>query len=79
MPRKIFFGTTPVFLDNQVRLLVEWRERLERQLGVEVHFVQRGSYGEITELLLADQLDIAWVCGYPYVTHADRMKLLGKR
>lgn len=75
-PRKIFFGTTPVFLDNQVRLLVEWRERLERQLGAEVHFVQRGSYGEITELLLADQLDIAWVCGYPYVTHADRMKLL---
>lgn len=75
-PRKILFGTTAVFLDNQVRLLGKWRARLEEQLGVEVRFVQRGSYGEITEMLLADQLDVAWVCGYPYVTHADRMKLL---
>ncbi|SAL75515.1 phosphonate ABC transporter, periplasmic phosphonate-binding protein [Caballeronia peredens] len=75
-PRKILFGTTAVFLDNQMRLLAKWRTRLEEQLGMEVHFVQRGSYGEITEMLLADQLDVAWVCGYPYVTHADRMKLL---
>ncbi len=74
--RKILFGTTAVFLDNQVRLLDKWRARLEEQLGAEVHFVQRGSYGEITEMLLADELDIAWVCGYPYVTHADRMRLL---
>ncbi|MGV7240272.1 substrate-binding domain-containing protein [Caballeronia sp. M23-90] len=74
--KKILFGTTAVFLDNQVRLLAKWRARLEQQLGAEVAFVQRRSYGEITELLLADQLDLAWVCGYPYVTHADKMKLL---
>jgi len=74
--QKLLFGTTAVFLDNQVRLLAKWRARLESQLEQEVHFVQRGSYGEITELLLADQIDIAWVCGYPYVTHDDRMKLL---
>ena len=76
MPRKVLFGTTAVFLDNQARLLTKWRSRLEAQLGTEVHFVQRGSYGEITEMLLADQIDVAWICGYPYVTHADRMKLL---
>lgn len=74
--RKILFGTTAVFLDNQVRLLAKWRSRLEEQLDQEVQFVQRGSYGEITDLLLADQLDLAWVCGYPYVEHDDRMKLL---
>ncbi|WP_233847959.1 substrate-binding domain-containing protein [Paraburkholderia sp. HD33-4] len=74
--QKLLFGTTAVFLDNQVRLLSKWRAYLESRLEQEVHFVQRGSYGEITELLLADQIDIAWVCGYPYVTHADRMKLL---
>lgn len=74
--QKLLFGTTAVFLDNQVRLLSKWRARLEAQLEQEVHFVQRGSYGEITELLLADQIDIAWVCGYPYVTHADEMRLL---
>jgi phosphonate transport system substrate-binding protein len=73
---KLLFGTTPVFLDNQIRLLGKWRAELEAKLGQEVAFIQRGNYGEITELLLADQLDAAWVCGYPYVTHADRLKLL---
>ncbi|AHN74564.1 ABC transporter substrate-binding protein [Pandoraea pnomenusa] len=74
--QKVLFGTTAVFLDNQVRLLSKWRAHLESHLEQEVQFVQRGSYGEITEMLLADQLDVAWVCGYPYVTHTDRMKLL---
>jgi phosphonate transport system substrate-binding protein len=74
--RKLLFGTTPVFLDDQFRFLAKWSARLEDQLGQGVHFIQRGSYQEITELLLADQLDAAWVCGYPYVRHADRMKLL---
>jgi phosphonate transport system substrate-binding protein len=41
-----------------------------------VAFVQRGSYREISDLLLTDQLDFAWVCGYPYVRHRAGMRLL---
>jgi phosphonate transport system substrate-binding protein len=41
-----------------------------------VSFIRRGSYSGITDLLLQGKLDFAWVCGYPYVRHADQMRLL---
>lgn len=69
-------GTTAVILDDQVTFLNAWKAYLERQLDRPVQFVQRGSYREITELLLNDQLDFAWVCGYPYVRNRPAMKLL---
>ncbi len=69
-------GLTPVFLDNQASFLNVWRAYLESKLGVPVEFVQRQRYGEITELLLLNQLDIAWVCGFPYIRHLNRSQLL---
>jgi phosphonate transport system substrate-binding protein len=69
-------GLTPVFLDNQSSFLNVWRAYLESKLGVPVEFVQRQRYGEITELLLLNQLDIAWVCGFPYIRHLNRSQLL---
>ncbi|WP_082829966.1 PhnD/SsuA/transferrin family substrate-binding protein [Ectothiorhodospira sp. BSL-9] len=69
-------GLTPVFLDDQAAFLQRWREDLSRRLGRPVRFVQRASYREVTELLLEGRLDAAWLCGFPYVLHEDRLRLL---
>lgn len=69
-------GTTAVILDDQVAFLNDWQRYLERRLEREVVFVQRGSYREITALINSDQLDVAWVCGYPYVANRATMRLL---
>ncbi len=70
------FGTTPVFLDNQLSMLGAWQAHLEAALLHPVQFVQRGSYREISDLLLSDGIDVAWVCGFPYIVHEARMRLL---
>lgn len=69
-------GTTPVFLDDDVAFLRDWQSYLQRELGRPVAFVQRRSYREVSELLLAEKLDAAWICGFPYVRYRDRMRLL---
>jgi len=69
-------GLTPVFLDDQVAFLNSWRSYLERRLRQPLVFVQRGSYREVVNLLNQGQLDCAWLCGYPYVRHRERMRLL---
>lgn len=70
------FGTTPVFLDDRVALLGLWQAYLRQRTGQEVTFVQRGSYREIVDLLLSDRVDIAWLCGYPYVMYEKRLALV---
>ena len=52
-------GTTPVFLDDDVAFLREWQGYLQGELGRPVVFVQRRSYREVSELLLAQKLDAA--------------------
>ncbi|NMG14161.1 PhnD/SsuA/transferrin family substrate-binding protein [Aromatoleum bremense] len=69
-------GLTPVFLDDQMSFLSQWRRWLEVKLGSTVVFVQRGSYREVMDLLRAGKLDFAWVCGYPYVRHRQELKLV---
>ena len=69
-------GLTPVFLDDQMSFLSQWRRWLEVKLGRTVVFVQRGSYREVMDLLRAGKLDFAWVCGYPYVRHRQELKLV---
>lgn len=72
----IRIGTTAVILEDQVGFLNEWKAYLQDKLGGTVAFVQRGSYREITELLTHDDLDFAWVCGYPYARNKAVMRLL---
>lgn len=67
------FGTTPVFLNEQIALLELWQRQLEARLERPVRFVQRGSYREIVDLLLADGVEAAWLCGHPLVLHAARL------
>ena len=69
-------GTTPVFLDDDVAFLRDWQAYLQRELDRPVTFVQRRSYREVSELLIAEKLDAAWICGFPYVRYRDRMRLL---
>jgi phosphonate transport system substrate-binding protein len=69
-------GLTPVFLDDHVRFLHAWQSYLERRMGRPVEFVQRKSYREINELLLRDEIDFAWVCGFPYVQHWHTFQLV---
>ena len=69
-------GTTPVFLDDDVAFLRDWQAYLQRELRRPVVFVQRRSYREVSELLLAEKLDTAWICGFPYVRYRDHMRLL---
>lgn len=70
------FGLTPVFLDSDLELLRDLEDYLVRALGMGVQLMKRRTYQEIMALLLSGQLDAAWVCGYPYVQHADRLALL---
>jgi phosphate/phosphite/phosphonate ABC transporter binding protein len=70
------FGLTPVFLTNDQELLTLIRAYLEEALGTRVQLVQRRTYQEITAMLLAGQIDAAWICGYPYVRHRDAFALV---
>jgi phosphonate transport system substrate-binding protein len=72
----IRIGTTAVILEDQVSFLDDWRRYLEQHLHGRAVFVQRGSYREITALINNDELDFAWVCGYPYVANRATMRLL---
>lgn len=69
-------GLTPVFLDDQVAFLNTWRSYLETRLKRPVVFVQRASYREIIDMLRGRQLAVAWICGAPYVRHANELRLL---
>ncbi len=70
------FGTTPVFLNEQVGLLERWQRHLESALGQSVRFLQRGSYREIVDLLLNDGVEAAWLCGHPLVLHESRLSVI---
>ncbi|NYH18797.1 substrate-binding domain-containing protein [Paraburkholderia bryophila] len=72
----VAFGTTAVFLDDEINLLDRWSSELGNVCGADVRFVQRNSYREIDDLLAAGRLDVAWVCGFPYVTHPHTMRLM---
>ncbi|TCM87122.1 PhnD/SsuA/transferrin family substrate-binding protein [Rhodovulum steppense] len=69
-------GLTPVFLDNEWRVLEALAAHVRGVTGREVEFVQRRTYKEVVALLLLGELDAAWLCGYPFLQHADRLSVL---
>lgn len=69
-------GVTPVILDDRLDLLQNWQHYLEVKLQQPVQFVQRRSYQEVVDLLLAGNIDFAWLCGYPFVQHKPQLRLL---
>ena len=61
------FGLTPVFLDSDLALLRDLTNHLEVALDAPVQLVKRRTYQEVVAMLLAGQLDAAWICGFPYI------------
>jgi phosphonate transport system substrate-binding protein len=54
---------------------VYYRQLLDyigRNLGRDVQFIQRKTYGEINELLGKGQIDLAFICSGPYVTGKEK-------
>ena len=70
------FGLTPVFLDERVRLLQQWRDYLESALAAPVEFVQRGTYAQVLDVLRSGHAQFAWICGYPYVLRQRELRLV---
>lgn len=70
------FGLTPVFLTSDLELLGNLAAYLKQALRRDVQLVTRRTYQEITALLLAGQLDAAWICGYPFVQYRPQLELL---
>ena len=75
-PARMRIGLTAVILNDQAAFLSRWTEYLSKRTGTPVTFVSRDTYQIIVDQLLSDQLDAAWLCGYPYVLHKSRMQLL---
>ena len=72
----IRIGLTPVILTNKTSFFRDWKRYLEGRLEQPVRFIQRHTYREVVELLLNGDVDVAWLCGYPYVQHRDKLELL---
>jgi phosphonate transport system substrate-binding protein len=70
------FGLTPVFLSNDLELLILLQHYLSSSIGGQVELVTRRTYQEITALLVAGQLHSAWICGYPYVQFKTDLDLV---
>lgn len=75
-PSRLRIGLTAVILADQAAFLARWSEYLSLRLGLPVVFVARESYQAILDLLFSDQIDAAWMCGYPYVLHQRQLRLL---
>lgn len=68
------FGTTAVFLDDQVGFLSRWSAYLSKRVGVPVQFVQRRAYRDIMSMLQSQELDAAWICGYPWIVNQSHLR-----
>jgi phosphonate transport system substrate-binding protein len=68
------FGTTPVFLDDQVGFLARWGAYLSAAVGTPVQFVQRRSYRDIMGLLRSQEIEAAWICGFPWVVNKRELR-----
>lgn len=71
-----YMGLTPVFLDNDATVIDGLRQALALGMEREIELVQRRTYQEVTGLLLERSIDAAWLCGYPYLQHADALNLV---
>lgn len=74
--RPVLFGLTPVFLDSDIQLIADLERYLSRYIGRPVQLVKRRTYQEITSLLVANQLDAAWICGFPFVQNREQLRLV---
>jgi phosphonate transport system substrate-binding protein len=74
--KRLRIGLTPVILADQVAFLSRWGRYLTERSDCEVSFLARESYQPILDLLFSDQIDAAWICGYPFVRFESQLSLL---
>lgn len=70
-------GLTPVFLDNDAVVIERLRSLVSAAMGEPVDLIQRRTYQEITAMLLDGSVDAAWICGFPFLQHRQRLALIG--
>jgi phosphonate transport system substrate-binding protein len=66
-PAPLRVAITPVLVEHYLDVNRQWVAYLGERLGRPTRLVQRRSYKEISDLLEQEQVDIAFVCGLPYV------------
>ena len=64
-------GLTAVVVRENLRFFDRWSEYLSARLGRPVSFVQRRAYRDVMDLLAKGELDVAWICGFPFVQKRD--------
>lgn len=69
-------GLTPVILADQAAFLTRWATYLGQSISGTVTFVARTEYQLVLDMLLQRQIDVAWLCGYPYIEYQSRLSLL---
>lgn len=72
---EIRVGVSPVLFEKHLDLNQQFVAYLGEKLGVPTTLVQRSSYQEMSDLLEAGDLDIAFSCGLPYVIDHQRFGL----
>lgn len=72
----VTFGLTPVIVDTNISFQKNWKRYLSRKIGEPVKFILRRSYQEIMVMLKYGEIDIAWICGYPFVTNQSELQLV---
>ncbi len=60
-------GLTAVVVRENLRFFDRWGEYLSARLGRPVSFVQRRAYRDVMDMLEKGELDVAWICGFPFV------------
>lgn len=70
-------GLTPVFLDNDAHIIDRLRSGISTAMGQPIELIQKRTYQEITAMLLDGSVDAAWICGFPYLQHRERLELIG--
>jgi phosphonate transport system substrate-binding protein len=69
-------GVTPVFVDDDMRLLSLLQSYLAQQLERPVRLVKQRTHRDASTTLLAGQLDAAWISDFLYVQLQDRLAVL---
>lgn len=75
-PAVLRLGVTPVVLEDRVGLLRRWAAYLSQTLGREVRLQPYAGYQRVLDALEHGRLEAAWLCGYPYVLHRARLRLV---
>jgi phosphonate transport system substrate-binding protein len=66
---------TPVLVEHYLEVNQQLVTYIGQQLGRPTDLIQRRSYKEISDLLERGEVDVAFVCGWPYVMDHDRFRL----